>query len=188
VFTGADMRLHRTALKDGSAVLAFFDELERWISRPSPAREEGAVLNTEIVLHVHEDMSSLVGNISGLASQMQLWPEPLPQPIELYRPRSASRTGASAASVANRGTGLVLAFWPRKAVLHSDSIAFKAGVRGLIDERESVPGLHNSTMNESGPDLVHSFPGKRPILEVTDAIFLVRDTGKAATRRVKPYE
>jgi hypothetical protein len=157
-------------------------------SRPSPAKEEGAVLNTEIVLQVHRDMSSLVGNLSGLASQMQLWPEPLPQPIELYRPRSASRAGASADSVANRDTGLVLPFRARKPVLHPDRMAFKAGVRGLIDERESVPGLHNSTVNESGPDLVEFFSEKRPILEVTDAISLVRDTGKAATRRVKPDE
>jgi hypothetical protein len=80
-------------------------------------------------------MARLVGNTSGPASQMQLWPEPLPQPIECYHPRIASRTGASAASVATRGTGLVLAFRPRKAVLHSDSMVFEAEVRGLIDEK-----------------------------------------------------
>jgi hypothetical protein len=127
VVTGAF--IYQSALKDRSTVLAFYDELERWISRPSRAREEHAVLNSEIVLQVLKDMSSLIGNISGLASQMELWPEPLPQPIEFYHPRSASRTAASAASVAKLGTGLVLAFRPRKAAQHSDSVVFEAEVR-----------------------------------------------------------
>jgi hypothetical protein len=179
------MPAYRLALKDRSAVLAFYDELERWISRPSPAREEDAVLNSEIVLQVFKDMSSLVGNISGLASQMQLWPEPLPQPIEFYHPKTASRMDASAASMANRGTGLLLAFRPSKAMFHSDSMLFGADVRGLIDERGSTPGLHNSTVNHSNPDLIHRFPAERDqVQEVTDAIFLVRDTGRAVTRPV----
>jgi hypothetical protein len=131
VLTGADMPVYRPAQKDRSAVLSFYDELERWISRPSPAREEDAVLNTEIVLQVLKDMSSLVGDISGLASQMRLWAEPIPQPIEFFHPGSASRTTASAASVAKRGTGLVLAFRPRKAAPHSDRVVFEADVKGL---------------------------------------------------------
>jgi hypothetical protein len=155
------MPVYRTTLKDRSAVVAFSDELERWISRPSPAREEDAVLNSEIVLQVLKDMSSLVGNISGLASQMQLWPEPLPQPIEFYHPRSPSRTGASAASVANRGMGLLLAFGPSRVMVHSDGMVFEADVRGLIDERRSSPGLHNSIANESSPELLHRSPREK---------------------------
>jgi hypothetical protein len=93
VLTGAGIPVYRHAQKDRSAVLAFYDELERWISRPSPAREEDAVLNGEIVLQVLKDLSSLVGNISGLASQMRLWPEPLPQPIEFYHPRVRVENG-----------------------------------------------------------------------------------------------
>jgi hypothetical protein len=177
--------VYRPALKDRSAVVAFSDELDRWISRASPAREEDVVLNTEIILQVLKDMSGLVGNISGLASQMQLWPEPLPQPIEFYHPKTASRMGASAASVANRGTGLLLAFRPRKAVLHSDNMAFGSDGRGLIDETGSAPGLHNSTVNHSNPDLIHRSPAERDqVQEVTEAIFLVRDTGQAVTRPV----
>jgi hypothetical protein len=84
--------VYRPAQKDRSAVLAFYDELERWISRPSPVREEDAVLNSEIVLQVLKDMAGLVGKGSEPSSQMRLWPEPLPQPIEFYHPRSASRT------------------------------------------------------------------------------------------------
>jgi hypothetical protein len=121
--------VYRPAQKDRSAVLAFYDELERWISRPSPVREEDAVLNSEIVLQVLKDMAGLVGKGSEPSSQMRLWPEPLPQPIEFYHPRSASRTAASAASVAKRGMGFVLAFRPRKAAPHSDSAVFEAEVR-----------------------------------------------------------
>jgi hypothetical protein len=121
------MPVYRPVQKDRSAVLAFYDELERWISRPSPAREENAVLNSEIVLQVLKDMAGLVGKGSEPSSQMRLWPEPLPQPIEFYHPRSAATTAASAASVAKRGTGLVLTFRPRKAA-HSDSVVFEAEV------------------------------------------------------------
>jgi hypothetical protein len=109
---GAGVPVYRPALKDGSAILAFYDELERWISLPFPAREEDAVLNSEIVLQVLKDMSSLVGNVPGLASQMQLWQEFLPQPIECYPPRSASRTCAGTTSVAGPGTGIVLPLGP----------------------------------------------------------------------------
>jgi hypothetical protein len=130
VLPGAGLPVYRPALKDRSAILAFYDELELWISRPLPAREEDAVLKSEIVLQVLKDMSSLVGNISGLASQMRLWPEPLPHPIEFYHPRTAARTGARAASVADRGMGLLLAFRPSKAMFHSDSMVFEADVRG----------------------------------------------------------
>jgi hypothetical protein len=183
------MPVYGTTLKNRSVVVAFSDELDRWISRASPTTEEDAVLNNEIVLQILKDMSSLVGNISGLAPQMQLWPELLPQPIEFYHPKTASRMCGSAASVANRGTGLLLVFRPRKAVLHSDSTLFGADVRGLIDEGGSALGLHNSTVNHSNPDLVHRFPAERDqVQEATDAIFLVRDTGQAVTLQVKPDE
>jgi hypothetical protein len=99
VLPGAGVPVYQPALKDRSALMAFYDELERWISRGSPAREKDAVLDSEIVLQILKDMSSLVGDISGLGSQMRLWPEPFPQPIEFYHPRTAPRTGASAASV-----------------------------------------------------------------------------------------
>jgi hypothetical protein len=156
-----DMPVYRPALKDRSAVMAFSDELDRWISRASPARDEDAVLNGEIVLQVLKDMSGLVGNISGRGTQMQLWPELLPQPIEFYHTTTAPTAGANAASVANRGAGLVLAFRPRKAVLHSDNMDFEPGVRDLIDERGSAPSPHSSIANESSRDLIHGSPKKK---------------------------
>jgi hypothetical protein len=159
--TGTDMPIYRPSQKDRSAVLAFYEELEHWLSRSSPARQEDAVLNSEIVLQLLKDRSSLVGNISGLTSQMHIWSETLPQPIEFYHPRSASRTPASAASVANRGTGLLLAFRPRKAVLHSEGVVFEADVKGLVDERENGPGPHNSIANESSSHCVHRSSRKK---------------------------
>jgi hypothetical protein len=181
------MPVYRPALKDRGAVVAFSDDLDLWISRASPAREEDAVLNNEIVLQILKGMTSLANDISRLGSQMQLWPEPLPQPIELYHARTASRTVASAAFVANRGTSLVPAFRPWKPVLNSDSIVFGADVRGLIGDRGSAPGLHNSIVASCA--ILSTAPrGKDQVQEVTDAIFLVRDTRQAVTRRVKPDE
>jgi hypothetical protein len=182
------MPIYQPALRDRSAILAFYDELERWISRPLPAREEDAVLNAEIVLQVLKDMSGVLGNISGLASQMELWPESLPEPIEFSQPGTAPKTSAYAASAASRGAGLVLAFRPRKAVLHSDSMVFEGDVGGLIDEVGSAPGLRNSIANEASPDVIY-LPGEKDrVQEVTDAIFIVHGTGQAVTRQVKPDE
>src|ERR1700733_8562859 len=82
------MPIYGTTLKNKSVVVAFSDELDRLISRASPATEEDAVLNNEIVLQILKDMSSLVGDISGLAPQMQPWPELLQQPIEFYHPKA----------------------------------------------------------------------------------------------------
>jgi hypothetical protein len=181
--------VYRPALKDRSAVAAFSDELDLWISCASPAQDEDVVLNSEIVLQVLKGMSSLVNDISGLASQMQLWPEPLPQPIEFYHTKTASRTGASAASVAIRGTGLVLAFRSWKAVLHSDSMVSRADVRGLIDEKGKSSRSARLDCESVESRLYTPLPGEKiRYKEVTDAIFLVHDTHQAVTRRVKPDE
>jgi hypothetical protein len=154
------MPIYRPALKDRSAVVAFSDELDLWIARASPAQD--VLLNNEIVLQVLKGMSSLVNDISRLGSQMQLWPEPLPPPIEFCHARNASSTGASAASVVNRGAGLMMAFRPWKPVLNSDCMVFGADVPDFTDEGGGAPGLHNSTVNQSNPDFIHRFPGKTP--------------------------
>jgi hypothetical protein len=148
--------VYRPALKDRSAVVAFSDELDRWISRASQMREEDVLLNDEILLQVLKDMSSLVDNISELSSG------PLPQPIEFYHLGTPSRPGGSAAPAANQGTGVVLSFQPWKAVLHSDTMVSGADVRSFFDESGGAPGLHNWTVNQSNPDFIHRFPGKTP--------------------------
>jgi hypothetical protein len=161
VLPGAGVPVYRPAPKDRNAITGILCRARTSISRPLPAREEDAVLNSEIVLQVLKDMSSLVGDISELTSQIELWPEPRQQPIEFYHTGTASRMDASAVSVANRGRGLLLAFRPRKAVLHSDSVVFEADVPGLIDERGSAAGLHDSIANESSSGFIHRFPGEK---------------------------
>jgi hypothetical protein len=188
VLPGAGVPVYPPALKDKSAMMAFYAELERWISSGSPAREKDAVLDSELVSRILKDMSSLVGNISGLGPEMCLWPEPFPQAIEFYHPRTASRTGASTASVANRGTGLLVAFRPRKVLLHSGGVVFEAGIRALIDERESAPGLHNSLVNESSPELYTAPQRRDRVQEATDAIVLVPGNRQAETHRVNSDE
>src|ERR1700722_8766977 len=60
------MPVHRPALKDRSAVVAFSDELEGWLSRTSPdTRDEVSAVNDKQennrnLLRVLDDMSTLV--------------------------------------------------------------------------------------------------------------------------------
>jgi hypothetical protein len=79
------MPVYPSALKDSSGVVAFSDELDFWISRASPARED-VVPNNESLLQVLK-VRSLVGDIPGLASQIHLWSEPPQQPIKFHLSR-----------------------------------------------------------------------------------------------------
>jgi hypothetical protein len=90
--------VYRPALKDRSAVVAFSDELDRWISRASPdAGEEYAVLdgieeNDAGLLRMLDDLSTMTLDTAGLSSQMRLWQEQLRQSLRIYHHRIASRT------------------------------------------------------------------------------------------------
>jgi hypothetical protein len=83
--------VYRPALKDRSAVMAFSDELDRWISRASPdIGEEDAVLNGSegndaVLLQVLDNVSAMVLDTAELSSQVRLLQEQLRQPLELYR-------------------------------------------------------------------------------------------------------
>lgn len=66
------MRVHRPVLKDRSAVVAFPDELDRWISRISPdarVADAGDEENQEVLVRVPENMSRLAWHTSELVSQ-----------------------------------------------------------------------------------------------------------------------
>ena len=60
------MPVHRPALKDRSAVVAFTDELDRWISRTAPdtleANGEGS---KETLMRVHDNVSTLAWHTVG---------------------------------------------------------------------------------------------------------------------------
>ena len=86
--------VYRPALKDRSAVVAFSDELDRWISRASPdAREEdwlnGNEGNNRYLLRVLDDMSTL-RHTGQLVSHMRLLQENR-RPSKIYRRGIASR-------------------------------------------------------------------------------------------------
>jgi hypothetical protein len=113
---GLGLPVYRPALKDRSAVVAFSDELDRWISRASPDMgEEEAVPNGNegndaVLLQVLENVSAMVLDTAELSSQVRLLQEQLPQLLKFYRHAVASRTHAPRASARGRGIGPVLAF------------------------------------------------------------------------------
>jgi hypothetical protein len=117
--TQLGMPVHRPALKDRSAVVAFSDELDRWLSRTSPdAREVDAALNgneenNESLLRVHDNISTLVWHTSELASQTRVLQEQLRRSLEIHRNRIASRTRARTATAPSRSMGSMVAFRAR---------------------------------------------------------------------------
>jgi hypothetical protein len=110
--------VYRPALKDRSAVMAFSDELDGWISRSSPgAGEEGAALNgyeanDADLSRVLDNMNTMVLGSAELSAQMRLLQEELRQSLKIYHYRLASRTLAANASAPSRGMGPVLTFRP----------------------------------------------------------------------------
>jgi hypothetical protein len=112
-----DMPVHRPALKDRSAVVAFSDELDRWLSRASPdARDhEVTVLyqeNNENLLRVHDNMRTLARHSLELASQTRALQEQLRRSLEMQRNRIAARTRARAAAAPIGSMGSILTFQP----------------------------------------------------------------------------
>src|SRR5271168_5223936 len=71
------MPVHRPALRDSGVVVAFTDELDRWICRTAPETlDKQAVLSApegeeQNLLRVLEDMSTLVWDTEELASRMR---------------------------------------------------------------------------------------------------------------------
>jgi hypothetical protein len=111
-----ELPVYRPALKDRSAVMAFSDELDRWISRASPdLGADDAVLNRNkgndlVLLQVLDNVSAMVLNTAEISSQVRLLQEQLRQSLQLYRHAIASRTLASGASAPGRDIGPVLTF------------------------------------------------------------------------------
>lgn len=89
------MPVHRPALRDRSAVVAFSDELDRWISRTGPdARDTDTAApgeSTDTLLRIHENMDTLAWQTSELASRMSTLQEQLRQSLDRHRRRMASR-------------------------------------------------------------------------------------------------
>jgi hypothetical protein len=108
------MPVHRPALKDRSAVVAFTDELDRWISRAEPntvaVDGEGS---EEALAQVRDNMITLAWHTSELVSQTRALREQLRRSLEIHRDRIASRMHSGLAAASSQSTGAMLHFRPR---------------------------------------------------------------------------
>ena len=85
------MPVHRPALKDRSAVVAFTDELERWISRTLPATLDANSEGTnEALARLHENMNTLARHTAQLEAQTMALQEQLRRSLAIHRIRIAS--------------------------------------------------------------------------------------------------
>jgi hypothetical protein len=108
------MPVHRPALKDRSAVVAFTDELDRWLSRTALSTLDANGEESEAALmRVHHNLSTLAKHTSELASQTRALKEQLRRSLELQHSRIASRMCAAPAATSNRNFGVTLPFRPR---------------------------------------------------------------------------
>jgi hypothetical protein len=115
-----DLPIYRPALKDRSAVVAFSDELDRWISRVSPdVGEQSAVLRGNEghdagLLRLLESMNTMLLDTAELSSRMHLLQEQLGQSLRICQQGIASRTLPPSASVSPRALGPVLILRPER--------------------------------------------------------------------------
>jgi hypothetical protein len=138
-----EMPVYRPALKDRSAVMAFSDELDRWISRASPDMDQDHIVlngskgNDLVLLQVLDNVSAMVLDTAELSSQVQLLQERLRQALMLYRHAIASRTLAPGALAPGRGIGPVL--------------TFRSPQRGLVAD---LPAMADPSGRAPGPSSV----------------------------------
>jgi hypothetical protein len=133
------MPVHRPALKDRSAVVAFSDELESWLSRTSPdLRNECVETNdqatrvdewNERLLRTLDNMSTLVRQSCELLSQVQMLQAQLRRSRKSHR--IASRPRAHVTSAPRRSAGSMLPVLRRK---HGSSIERRV-FAGMVDGR-----------------------------------------------------
>ena len=130
------MPVHRPAMKDRSAVVAFSDELEQWLTRTSPGVRDKCMAihenekGNEGVLRVLENINTLIWQGQQLIDQIRLLQEPRRRSRTIRHRGITSRMRVRTASAPDRGMGSVLTFPRRK--------------------RDWGPGLKNSTANEAG--------------------------------------
>jgi hypothetical protein len=132
------MPVHRPALKDRSAVVAFSDELEFWLSRTSP--EEYVVIHSsgktgESLLPVPSELGALARDNRELICQMRLMQEQLRRSRKFRDNRIASKSHARATTVRSRGFVLTLRrrkrSWPLRSRLFAGSSEWLSNAGGL---------------------------------------------------------
>jgi hypothetical protein len=133
--------VYRPALKDRSAVLAFSDELDCWVSRASPGMAEEEPLpnrreeSDASLLRVLDSMSAMALDTAALSSQVKLLQEQLRQSLETYYRIIDSRTLAPTASVSGRGLGPVLTFRPPQRGMPLVDTVLAADTPAIADPR-----------------------------------------------------
>jgi hypothetical protein len=133
-----ELPVYRPALKDRSAVMAFSDELDRWISRAAPdigeedGVQNGNMGNDAFLLQVLDNVSDMVFDSAELSSQVRLLRDRLRQSLKLYRHAIASGTPAPDASAPGRGIGPVLTF-------RSPQRGLVADLAGMVDASGRAP-------------------------------------------------
>jgi hypothetical protein len=138
--------VYRPALKDRSAVVAFSDELDRWISRASPgADEEDTVLNgyernDAGLSRLLDNMDTMVLGGAEHSSKIRLLLEELRQSLKSYHYGLASRTPVPTASVPSRGMGPVLTFRQPQRSLTPEQVIFGEDVPAMADQSDRAPG------------------------------------------------
>jgi hypothetical protein len=98
------MPVHRPAQKDRSAVIAFSDELDRWLARRVPA--------TDPLAQMQGDINSLIWHAAELTSQTRTLREQLRRSLESHKNRTGSRIRQRTVAPATRTVGVMLPFPP----------------------------------------------------------------------------
>lgn len=108
------MPVYRPALKDRSAVVAFSDELDSWISRiPRDTRGATGKTSKEALARVRDNASALARYTSELSSQTRALHEQLGRSLERHRNRNALRMQIRPATATNHSVGAMLPFRPK---------------------------------------------------------------------------
>jgi hypothetical protein len=127
------MPVHRPALKDRSAVVAFSDELESWLCRTPPEVRNECVETDERLLRALDTMSTLVRQSCDLLSQVQMLREKLRRSRKSRRVASRTITLRPRGHVASarRSAGSVLPFPHRKHLSRIERTAMvdRSGIR-----------------------------------------------------------
>lgn len=114
------MPVHRPALKNRSAVVAFSDELDGWLSRSSPDAQAECLAvndneeNNRNLLRVLDGMSTLIRQTRQLICHMKVLQESRWRPAKIHHHRMESKARVHNSSTAARGRASLLIFPRRK--------------------------------------------------------------------------
>ena len=95
------MPVHRPALKNRSAVVAFSDELDGWLSRSSPDAQDECLAvndneeNNRNLLRVLDGMSTLIRQTRQLICHMKVLQESRRRPAKIHHHRIESKSARS---------------------------------------------------------------------------------------------